>query len=112
MSDKIQKELENITKTIVRESKPERIILFGSYASGKPQTWSDFDLFIVKDTKLRPIERDWRIRKILPRNRKKGVDLIVLTSQEVNQALNEKNIFISKILKEGKELYVKNKRSY
>src|SRR3972149_10848023 len=107
MSDKIREELDYIIKTIVRKSKPERIILFGSYASGNPKSWSDFDLFVIKDTSKRQIERAREIRRILPRGRSKGVDLIVLNPEEFNQALKERNIYLSKILKEGKELYAR-----
>ncbi|KKQ18682.1 MAG: polymerase beta domain protein region protein [Berkelbacteria bacterium GW2011_GWA1_36_9] len=112
MSSEIQEQLNLIVQSIIRETQPERIILFGSYANGKPRKDSDFDLFIVKNTTLRSVDRDQEIRKVLPFNRKKGVDLIVLTSQEVDQAFREKNIFIHKIFKEGKELYAKNKRIY
>ena len=38
-----------IREKIVREMNPEKIILFGSYAWGKPNSDSDVDLFIVKD---------------------------------------------------------------
>lgn len=111
MSREIQEQLDQITHAIIRNYQPERIVLFGSYANGKPRRDSDFDLFIVKETQLRQIDRDREIRKILPPNRKKGVDLIVLTPQEVYRALDEKNIFLDKIIKKGKNLYVKNKRS-
>ena len=45
--------LDEIVNRIVRAVNPERIILFGSYAYGKPDSNSDLDiLVIVKESKL------------------------------------------------------------
>lgn len=111
MSREIQEQLNQIVQSIIREAQPERIILFGSYASGKPRKDSDFDLFIIENSRLRQIDRDREIRKILPHNRTKGVDLLVYTPQEIARAIAEKNVFVNKIFREGKELYAKNRRS-
>lgn len=46
-----QKEIKKITDAIAKKYKPEKIILFGSYAWGKPTKDSDVDLFVVKETK-------------------------------------------------------------
>lgn len=107
MSEEIENELNVITKTIIREARPERIILFGSYATGSEKEGSDFDLFIIKKTSKRQIERDREIRRKLPENRTIGVDLLVYNPNEVKQALKEENVFLNKIIKEGKNLYVK-----
>lgn len=107
MSEEIKKELNTITKTIIREAKPERIILFGSYANNTAKEGSDFDLFIIKKTSKRQIERDREIRRKLPEDRSMDVDLIVYNPNEVAQAIKEKNIFINHILKEGKSLYAR-----
>jgi len=48
---KNQKEIKKITKQIVEKYKPEKIIIFGSFAWGKPSKDSDVDLFIIKNTK-------------------------------------------------------------
>ena len=36
---------------LVEKYSPKKVILFGSYAWGKPSKDSDIDLFIVKDTR-------------------------------------------------------------
>jgi len=112
MSKEVQEQLNQITQNIVAKFKPERIVLFGSYASGKPSEDSDFDLLVIKNTKLRPIDRDREVRRVLPADRKKGVDLIIITPQEADRAFREKNIFINKLFNEGKELYAKDKRDF
>ncbi|MBI3616404.1 MAG: nucleotidyltransferase domain-containing protein [Candidatus Omnitrophica bacterium] len=47
----LEQELRRMIRVIVREYKPERIILFGSLAQGTTHEWSDIDLAIVKDTR-------------------------------------------------------------
>ena len=39
--------IEEMTAHIVQEFKPERIILFGSYAYGTPTVDSDVDLLVI-----------------------------------------------------------------
>ncbi len=38
-----------IVKHIAEKFDPEKIILFGSYAYGKPTAWSDVDLLVIMD---------------------------------------------------------------
>lgn len=111
MSKKIKEQLDKIVQVIVNKAQPQRIILFGSYAGGFPKDGSDFDLFVIHTVSGRQIDRMRMIRNLLPRNREKGVDLIVYSPQEFRRAISAKDTFVSKILREGKELYVENKRS-
>lgn len=46
-----QKEIKKITGQIVEKYKPEKIILFGSWAYGKPKENSDIDLMVIKKNK-------------------------------------------------------------
>lgn len=41
-------QIKKVAQKIAKEYSPEKIILFGSYAWGKPHKDSDIDLFIVK----------------------------------------------------------------
>ena len=112
MTKTIQTDLNKIVQIIVQEFQPERIILFGSFTNNQEKLGSDFDLFIIKNTTKREIDRVRELRSILPRQRKYGIDLVILNEQEFQQATKEKNIFVSKILNTGKELYAKNARSH
>jgi predicted nucleotidyltransferase len=49
-----QRKIENAVRRIVQEFQPERIILFGSYAYGRPDPDSDVDLLIVMESDERP----------------------------------------------------------
>ncbi|OGM97412.1 MAG: hypothetical protein A2817_00665 [Candidatus Yanofskybacteria bacterium RIFCSPHIGHO2_01_FULL_39_8b] len=97
--------IQNIVDTIVTEFKPEKVVLFGSYAWGQPTKDSDIDLFVIKNDAKKNI-RDLAIdleRILLPRTF--PIDIIVYKPEQVEKYLNEKNMFITKILTKGKILY-------
>lgn len=104
---KIKPELEikRITRKIVEEYKPEKIILFGSYAWGKPHKWSDVDLFIIKKSKKRRIDRERELRTILFGNKFPAMDILIYTPKEVEKRLLIGDFFIKEILSKGKVFY-------
>jgi predicted nucleotidyltransferase len=91
-------------KKIVREFKPEKIILFGSYAQGNPTHDSDVDLLVIMETNLPRTERFIEISELLY-PRKFPVDIIVKTPSEVKDALESGDFFIREILEKGKTIY-------
>jgi len=99
-----QKWLKEITERITKQVKPKKVVLFGSFAYGKPNRSSDIDLFVVCDYPLDKKARyklvDLAIGKhIFP------VDLIVRNSSEISRRLRIGDSFISEILSRGKVLY-------
>ena len=76
-----QKQIKEITKIIVKNFQPEKIILFGSYAYGIPTRESDLDLLIIKDSDLPARMQNRKIRKLLS-SLKIPVDVIVKTTRE------------------------------
>ena len=107
-TEKITSELINyIVEKIVQEIKPEKIILFGSYARGNFNQDSDLDLFIIKDDKTpnRVIRR--KVDALL-RGRKFAVDLLVRKPEEVAWNVKAGNPFyVHHIFQNGKVLYEK-----
>lgn len=102
----LQKELKRITEIIIKEYLPDKIILFGSLANGKVHEWSDIDLAIIKETKMRFIKRMQKVG--LMTSPKLGVDFIVYTPGEFENMVKDDNYFIKdEILKKGKVLYDK-----
>lgn len=99
------KQIQKVTNKIVREFKPEKIILFGSYAWGKPHQDSDVDLFIVKESRQRRIDRERKLRSLLIGNDFPPMDLLIYTPQEIKKRLAIKDFFINDILTKGKVLY-------
>jgi len=83
---------------------PEKIILFGSYAYGKPTPDSDVDLLIILNTELPPKERSWKVSQLLL-PRPFPVDILVKTPQEIGEALAANDPFILEIVNHGVVLY-------
>lgn len=92
---------ENVFEQL-KKMKPQAIILFGSYAWGKPNEDSDLDILMIKDSKksFRDRTRDYRfrIKTHMP------VDLIMLTPTEVKRFTKESQFF-KQIFEEDKLIY-------
>ena len=87
--------------------KPDKIILFGSYAYGKPDDDSDIDLFIIKnneDYNKREYKLNLRkeIRQLISKY-KVGFDFIVASEKFVRQ--RDDYFYKNDILKNGKIIY-------
>jgi predicted nucleotidyltransferase len=101
----IAPKIQEITKKIVKEYQPEKIILFGSYAWGKPTEDSDVDLLIIKNTTKRRFDRALEVRKKLFGDLP-AIDLLVYTPKEVDKMINEdRNLFIEDVVNNGVVLY-------
>ncbi len=100
---KIEILINKMIKKAVIKVKPEKVILFGSYAYGKPHKNSDVDLLFVKETKLSGIARYcWianEIEHLLP------IEILVKTSSEIAKRLEMGDSFYKEIMKKGKIIY-------
>jgi uncharacterized protein len=96
--------LEGIIQRIVAGVKPEKIILFGSYAYGNPTPDSDLDILIIQETEAQPAERVLSISRLL-RPRPFPMDIFVRTPGEIKDALEAGDQFIREIIHRGKVLY-------
>lgn len=98
---------------IVAALKPEKIILFGSYAYGNPTHDSDVDLLVIMKTRKKRAERYVAVSQLLY-PRQFPVDIIVKTPKEVEEAMKggkDNSFFIREIIKKGKVLYDRHKRA-
>lgn len=97
------------------ETKPEKIILFGSYACGEPSDDSDLDILVVTGDETIPSSFSEKskiylrvsnsisdIKRLFP------IDLIVHTKAMHQQFIELNSLFARDILKNGKVLYEKN----
>src|SRR5512138_1670811 len=83
---------------IVSKLRPEKIILFGSYAYGTPTPDSDVDLLVIMKTKAREIDRYVAVSNLLY-PRQFPVDILVKTPREIQAASRQKgNFFMREIL--------------
>ncbi len=104
----LERELERVTEILKKDYAPEKLILFGSLASGEVGEWSDLDLVIIKETDKRFLERIEEVLKLLrPRI---ALDVLVYTPEEIKEMVEEKNYFISEeVLGKGEIIYDKGK---
>ena len=105
MTKKAQAEIKSIMRKIVREYKPEKIILFGSFAYGKPRASSDIDMLIVKKTKKRRIDRIKDVLYMIDNNF--PFEPIVYTPREINERLTLGDFFLQTVMQKCKILYEK-----
>lgn len=82
---------------------PKQILLFGSYAYGKPRPESDVDLLVVMDTPLREPEQALQIRQSI--NPLFGVDILVYTPARLEQRLKLGDSFLKEITEKGLIVY-------
>lgn len=98
-----RKAIKMFVQQVVRQFHPQRVILFGSYAYGRPTKDSDVDLLViiphsghsaVKSAKIRQ-----QIRAGFP------MDLLVRNPGTIRQRLAMGDQFIKEIIQRGKSLY-------
>jgi len=99
------KKIKKLSQKIARKIKPDKIILFGSFAWGKPDENSDVDLLIIKKTKKKFLKRHWEVREII--NGELPVDILVRTPKEITKRLDLGDFFYQDIISKGKYLYGK-----
>ncbi len=102
-------EFRAIVDRLARELRPEKIILFGSYAYGDPTPDSDVDLLVIMETDARRSERYCMVSALLE-PRKFPVDILVKTPGEIEQSLQKGDFFIREIVTEGVVLYERPQR--
>jgi predicted nucleotidyltransferase len=95
--------IHELISRIVTKFQPQRIILFGSYAYGKPRPESDVDLLVVMDTQKREMQQALEIRQhVKPMF---GVDILVYTPSRIEQRLKLGDSFLKEITERGVVLY-------
>lgn len=92
-----------IARQIVERFDPERIILFGSYAYGKPHPESDIDLLVVMNTPLKETEQAILICQTIPYYY--GLDLLVRKPANLHRRIALGDQFLNEIIERGKVLY-------
>jgi predicted nucleotidyltransferase len=100
----VKKELPRAVERIINALHPEKIILFGSYAHGKPTPDSDVDLLVIWKTDESRKERHWAVAQhLIPRVF--AVDLLVRTPEEIKSGIEKGDFFLREIVTKGKVLY-------
>lgn len=98
-----QEAIDQVVEQIVEKFKPQKIILFGSYARGNPRPESDVDMLVVMETLLKEAQQAIQICQQI--EYRFGLDLIVHTPKYLTERVNMGDWFLRDVLKEGKVLY-------
>jgi len=99
-----REQLQEVARRIKRAFDPQRILLFGSHAYGKPMPDSDVDLLVVMESNERPAARSTAIAKALL-DIPFPMDILVRTPDEIHYRLEIGDYFIREILERGEVLY-------
>ena len=96
--------LQEITSRIVENFDPEKVILFGSQASGTSRADSDIDLLVIMDSRLSALQHAVEVKRAC-RPRFVAMDVLVKTPEEMKARLQQGNLFMRQILEQGRVLY-------
>jgi uncharacterized protein len=90
--------------TLAEVAKPERIVLFGSYARGDAREDSDLDLLVIESEVADRAREMVRLRSVL-RPLRIPVDVLVFSSDDVARWGGQPGSALYWALREGKSVY-------
>jgi predicted nucleotidyltransferase len=96
--------IRRFAREVVERFDPDKIVLFGSHAYGKPHADSDVDILVVMPARNQ-LDQAFKIHDAL--RPPFPLDIIVRTPKNIAWRLMEGESFHSEILKKGKVLYAK-----
>ena len=97
------KDIRAVGRRIGKQFKPDKVILFGSYAYGQPTEDSDVDLLVIMPVKGEPEYKGVEIHQAAGISF--ATDLLVRTPQEVRRRLRLGDFFMKEVIERGKVLY-------
>jgi uncharacterized protein len=105
----LSESVKNSIINTIRPMGPDKIILFGSYAYGKPESESDIDLLIIKDIPEDKV-RETRIeaKKLLWqefRNKNISFDVLVDSENRIKSRIEIGDLFYEEIFNKGQVIY-------
>ncbi len=98
--------LQSITARIVEAVRPQKIILFGSWARGERGPHSDIDLLIIQESTLPRPQRYAQVRRLFWGMRL-PMDILVYTPEEFARYQSVPGSFTHTVAREGKVLYAR-----
>ena len=96
--------IRRFARQVAEGFRPDKIILFGSYAYGTPHADSDVDLLVIMPARNQhdqAVRIRWEVPAPFP------MDLLVRTPKNMKWRLEDGDLFHTQIVTEGKVLYEK-----
>ncbi len=107
----LKAELARVLPIIIEKYQPEKIILFGSLATGEVHEWSDIDLAIIKETDLNYYDRLFEFKRFV--RSKLATDVFIYRPQEFAEYIVEEQYFMmDEILEKGKVIYDRSREAF
>jgi len=97
-------EIRAIAKRIAERFEVDKIILFGSYAYGRPNQGSDVDLLVVMQTPKRHSELRFEMCTVL-QDCPFPVDIVFRDPEQVKKAHLSRDWFLQDVLAKGRLVY-------
>ncbi len=98
--------LSRIVETIVESAQPERVVLFGSRATGKASDESDYDFLVVVPQVVNERQISRHIyRALLDKRVGVSVDIIVVSEEKLAQCQDNPCYFYARAIEEGKVVH-------
>lgn len=97
------RDIKRYCDAIAAAFKPHKIILFGSYAYGKPTEDSDVDVMVVMPRKRYRRDLGWRIPVKVPPSF--PLDVLVLADDRLQDRVDDREGFILDVTEKGKVMY-------
>ena len=95
--------IQEFNQRVVQKYGSQKVILFGSYATGTPTADSDVDILVILPFQGKSVAKSAEIlNQIDPRF---PIDLLVRTPEQVQDRLEKGDFFIQEIMHTGKVLY-------
>ena len=98
-----RKLVQSYCDAVVREFRPEKIILFGSYAYGTPTPDSDVDLLVILPFRGSDVAKAIQIRSRF--DTPFPMDLLVRKPEFIATRLRERDMFVEEVMTQGRVMY-------
>ncbi len=98
-----EQQIRDLSDDIVRKFHPDKVVLFGSYAYGKPNDDSDVDLLVVLPYEGRSVAKATEIRNAV--SVRFPLDILAYPESYIQQRIELEDFFLREITTRGTTLY-------
>lgn len=98
-----RKLVQSYCDAVAQEFRPQKIILFGSYAYGQPTPDSDVDLLVILPFRGNDLTKAIQIRSRF--DTPFPMDLLVRKPEFIATRLRERDMFVEEVMTQGRVMY-------
>ncbi len=98
-----EQDIQGLVARIAAEFRPQKIVLFGSHASGTSTDDSDVDLLVILPFTGPAYKKASAIRVTLPKT--KAIDVVARTPEEFSERYAKGDAFLHEVMDTGRVLF-------